>query len=312
MLATRAAPVALVVLGTAFVLGALVLLDVVGGIGYTASVTVLGLAAALVAALLTRARAVGVAWARAQVDVIDLGVMLVLYAAVVIGFRLAFTVFTTDNTLGLFLAFGSALLVGVVGPVVYTIWFRHRSMASLGIGLGNWRLTAALALAFGGVQFALTLARLDWPAPDVWLPQLVMALTVGLFEAILFRGFIQNRLEAAFGLVPAVAASAGLYGLYHVGYGMGASEIGFLVGLGVVYAVAFRLAGSIAVLWPLLTPLGALFNQLQAGDIALPMESILGFADVLGLMFAAIWFAHRYEGRHPADAVTHRLSGAHL
>jgi hypothetical protein len=124
---------------------------------------------------------------------------------------------------------------------------------------------------------------------------------VGLFEAVFFRGFIQNRLEASFGLVPAVAGAAGLYGLYHVGYGMGLNEVVFLAGLGMVYAVAFRVAGSILVLWPLLTPLGSFFNQVQGGDIVMPMESILGFADLLVLMVAAIWFARRHERRRGAE-----------
>jgi hypothetical protein len=173
-------------------------------------------------------------------------------------------------------------------------------LASLGIGLGDWRLTAVLALVFAAVQFSLTLARLDWPALATWLPLLVMALAVGLFEAIFFRGFVQNRLEASFGLIPAVAVAAGLYGLYHVGYGMGWSEIGFLAGLGIVYAIAFRLAGSILVLWPLLTPVGSLFDQVQTGEIVLPMEAILGFLDVLGLIVFAFWLARRWERRHPA------------
>jgi hypothetical protein len=34
--------------------------------------------------------------------------------------------------------------------------------------------------------------------------------------------------------------------------------------------------------------LGSLFNQIQGGDIVMPMESILGFADLLVLMLAAI------------------------
>jgi membrane protease YdiL (CAAX protease family) len=139
-----------------------------------------------------------------------------------------------------------------------------------------------------------------------------MALTVGLFEAVFFRGFIQNRLEAAFGLIPAVAIAATLYGLYHVGYGMGWQEIGFLAGLGVVYAVAFRLASSIFVLWPLLTPLGSLFSQVSSGDIVLPMEAILGFADVLGLMIATIWFARRHERRAASAAIRQELGGVRV
>ena len=60
-----------------------------------------------------------------------------------------------------------------------------------------------------------------------------------------------------------------LYGLYHVGYGMGADEIGFLFGLGVVYGVAFATARNLLVLWPLLTPLGSFFANLQGGDVPL-------------------------------------------
>jgi hypothetical protein len=285
-------------LGAAFVIVGLVLLDIVGGLAYTLAAGGAALIFGIVAVAVTRREHGELSWIDVNADRLDLAVIAALYAVVVGGFALAFRVFTVDNVLGLFLSFGAAMLVGSIGPIVYTVWIRQRPLGSLGIGLGNWRLTATLALVFAAVQFALTLARVDYPSIQAWLPLLVMALVVGLFEAIFFRGFIQNRLEAAFGLVPAVAVAAALYGLYHVGYGMGWTEIGFLAGLGVVYAVAFRVAGSILVLWPLLTPLGSLFNQLQAGDIVLPLESILGFADVLALMIVALWLARRYERNH--------------
>jgi membrane protease YdiL (CAAX protease family) len=290
--------------GAAFVVGGLLLLDVLPATGYAAAVAGLGVILALAGALLTRTAKVDLAWLRSRGDRADLTVIIGLYVAVVAGLWLAFVIFTTDNVLGLFLSYGSALVVGVAGPVFYTVWLRRRPLASIGLTLGDWRATAALAIVFAGVQFFLTLARVEYPAPEVWLPLLAMALPVGMFEAVFFRGFIQNRLEAAFGLVPAIAVAAGLYGLYHVGYGMGLNEVFFLAGLGIVYAVAFRVAGSILVLWPLLTPLGSLFNQIQAGDMVLPMESILGFADVLGLMVVAIWFARRHERRQTAQGTT--------
>jgi uncharacterized protein len=53
------------------------------------------------------------------------------------------------------------------------------------------------------------------------------------------------------------------------------------------------------VLWPLLTPLGAWFNNMQAGDVQLPWLSIAGFADVLGLMALVIWLAYKHEHRRP-------------
>jgi hypothetical protein len=291
-------------LGTAFVVVGLLLLDVLPATAYVVAIAGIGLIVALAGAALTRTAKIELAWLRSRADRADLAAIVGLYVVVVAGLWLAFVVFTIDNVLGLFLSYGSALLVGVGGPVFYMVWVRRRPLASLGLTLGDWRATAALAIVFAGVQFSLTLARAEFPAPEVWLPLLAMALPVGLFEAVFFRGFIQNRLEAAFGLVPAIAVAAGLYGLYHIGYGMGLNEVVFLFGLGIVYAVAFRVAGSILVLWPLLTPLGSLFNEMQAGDIVMPMESILGFADVLGLMVAAIWFARRHERRGAAERAT--------
>ena len=291
MVARNATPLALV--GAGFVVVGLLLLDVVGGAAYPAALVALG--ALVVLIFKVGRRDEKVVWFRGGVDIGDLAAIGITYVAVVFGFRLAFTIFTTSNVLGLFLSFAVSLVIGVAAPVYYTVWLRRRSLASLGIGVGEWRSTAALALVFGIVQYAITLARISYPPVETWLPLLVMALVVGLFEAIFFRGFIQNTLESSFGLVPAVAVAAGLYGVYHVGYGMGLDEIALLVGLGLVYAVAFRVAGSVLVLWPLLTPLGSLFNQLQTATFTLPMESIFGFADVLGVMVAVIWLAWRHE-----------------
>lgn len=225
----------------------------------------------------------------------DLVAIGVLYIAVVALMRLAFVGFTTDHVAGLFLSFGSALLLGVVGPVVYTVWLRGGRLADLGLRRDNLRSTAALALLFAGVQFALTLWGYDLPRAEDWVPLLVMALVVGVFESVFFRGFVQNRLESRFGPVAGIAGAAVLYGLYHVGYGMGGGDLAFLTGLGVVYAVAFAIARNVVVLWPLLTPLGSLFNAVDDGDIDLPWASIAGFADVFALMAVALWLAHRHE-----------------
>jgi membrane protease YdiL (CAAX protease family) len=233
----------------------------------------------------------------------DLLVIGLMYLAVVCLLRLAFGVFTTDNIPGLFLAFAAALLVGGAGPIIYTVWFRQGSLRDLGIRMDNWRPTLGLALLFAGVQFALTFWGYGLPAnPEDWLPLLVMALVVGVFESVFFRGFIQNRLEAQFGPVVGIAGAAVLYGLYHVGYGMSVTELAFLTGLGVIYAVAFALVRNLLVLWPLLTPLGSFYAQVRAGDIELPWASILGFADVLAVIIVVVLIARRHERRRaPSD-----------
>ena len=177
-------------------------------------------------------------------------------------FFAAFRLFGTDSVLGLFLCFAAGLVAGVAVPVVYTVWRRQRPLASLGLGLHDLPLTIALGLLFAAIQFALTLWGYDLPASgEDWVPLLVMALVVGIFESIFFRGFVQGRLVAMFGSGVGVAAAAGLYGLYHVGYGMGLDEMVFLLGLGVVYAIAYQLTDNLLVLWPLLTPLGSFYAK---------------------------------------------------
>jgi membrane protease YdiL (CAAX protease family) len=229
----------------------------------------------------------------------DLVAIALLYLTVVGANRLAFVGFTTDAMVGLFLSYAvvGLLLLGVIGPVVYTVWWRSRPLRSLGVGLHEWRPTVLLGLVFAAVQFSLTLWRYELPAPVEWIPLLLMSLTVGMFESIFFRGFIQNRLEESFGPVAGIGSAAVLYGIYHFGYGMGVGEIVFLTGLGVVYAVAFATTRNILVLWPLLTPLGSLFINLEAGDIDLPWASMAGFGQVLIAMGVVLWLAHRHESK---------------
>jgi membrane protease YdiL (CAAX protease family) len=160
-----------------------------------------------------------------------------------------------------------------------------------------------LGLALAAVQFFLTLYGYPLPAAAVdWVPLAVMALMVGLFEAVFFRGFVQTRLTAGVGPVAGTVGAAGLYALYHVGYGMSPSEMIFLFGLGILYAIAYATVRNILVLWPLLLPMGTFYNSLESGDFELPWASILGFVDVMAVMFTIVWLAHRRERRtaHPA------------
>jgi uncharacterized protein len=283
---------------TAFAVVALLSMDL---LDLTVYGVVIPVAAVLVAWMTTRFGPPGpsIAWMRLNVDRADVIAIVALYVVTVGLFRLAFGVFGTDRVAGLFLSFAAALLVGVAGSVVYTTWIRRRPLASIGIGSRNLRSTVGLALLLAAVQFSITLWGYDLPEPIDWVPLLVMAFTVGLFEAIFFRGFVQGRLEASFGVAPAVLGAAALYSLYHVGYGMDADEMVFLFGLGVVYAIAYRLTENVLVLWPLLIPMGSFYAQLDAGDLVgdLPWASIAGFGDVLVVMAFVIWFANRSERR---------------
>lgn len=275
-----------------WVVFALLLMPLVGQWGWLYLSCVTGSALLLSAVTRPRRRAGG--------STRDLAVIAALYVAVVALMRLAFVVFGTEHIPGLFLSFAGALLLGVLGPVVYTVWTRGASLRDLGLRGDNWQTTAELAVLFAVVQFAITLWGYPLPVPVDWVPLLVMALVVGVFESVFFRGFIQNRLEARFGSRMGVGGAALLYGVYHVGYGMGLADVAFLTGLGVTYAVAFALARNVLVLWPLLTPLGSFYAQLEDGSIQLPWASILGFADIAMVMVAVVWIAHRHEKKRAA------------
>ena len=294
-----------VVLGAAVVL-ALFLLEAFSGWAYVLAVSVGMLSVGLISQAISRE--FRLFWWRP--DWKDLVVIALLYLTVVGANRLAFVGFTTDAMVGLFLSYAvvGLLLLGVVSPVVYTVWWRSRSLRSLGVGLHEWRPTVLLGLVFAAVQFSITFWRYELPEPVEWIPLLLMSLTVGMFESIFFRGFIQNRLEESFGPVTGIGLAAVLYGLYHFGYGMGAEEIVFLTGLGVVYGVAFATTRNILVLWPLLTPLGSLYNNLEAGDIELPWASMAGFGEVLFAMGVVLWLAHRHTARRDGSKPTVELN----
>jgi membrane protease YdiL (CAAX protease family) len=291
-------------LWSAWVVGALLLLAVGQPLAYGVAVPLTALVLALIPGTVPR---------RPQsrsVDVPDLLVIGGLYLAVVGLYWLAFQFFTVDSVVGLFLCFAGGMLLGVVGSIVYTVWFRHRSMRTLGFRLDNWRQTAVLGIIFAAVQFFLTIFGYSFPAPVDWVPLLVMSLTVGLFEAVFFRGFIQPRLTAMFGPVLGVGGAAALYALYHLGYGMNPTEMVFLFGLGVVYAIAFGVVRNLLVIWPFLTPLGGFFANLSAGGFDLPWASILGFVDVLAVMVAAVVLAFRRERRRARATAPAVVSGS--
>jgi membrane protease YdiL (CAAX protease family) len=295
--AARSALRVLVGVWSAFVVIGLLLMDILqDDASYGLAILVLGGTVAVASTAVPDFKA-SLPWVGRRVDRRDLVAVGILYVGVVGLLRLAFGVFTANHMLWFFLSFAAALLLGVGGPVLYQVGIRRGSLMDLGIGTLRWRSTVALGLLFAGIQFSITLWGYDLPHPVDWVPLTVLALAVGLFEAVFFRGFVQGRLESSLGVIPAVIGAAALYGVYHVGYGMGPSEMFFLFGLGIVYAVAYRLTENVLVLWPLLTPLGYVFAALEAGDMQgdLPWASIAGFGDVLGLMALILWIAHKHE-----------------
>ena len=173
-----------------------------------------------------------------------------------------------------------------------TIAIRKRPVSDLGLTWKKLGVSIILQLVFAALQFAGAYRGLQIPVFENLLPLIALALTIGLLEAIFWRGWVLLRLEDCFGIIPAIVLGSILYSLYHIGYGMPASEMVFLFFIGVMYAVAFRITKSIFILWPIFQPMGQLVTLIKDG-LSLPLIASLGFFEALILMGFVIWFANK-------------------
>lgn len=211
------------------------------------------------------------------------------YILVLSALYIAFQVFTTARTAANFITFGPVglALFGIGIPVFYMTLVRGRSLQDVGITVWQLIPSLVLCLILGWDTFRETLGRTGWQMAREFVPLVFMALAVGLFEAVFFRGWLQLRFEEAFGIVPGLILAALLYSLYHLGYGMTGREMLFLFGLGLTFGAVFRLTKSIFVLWPFYTPAGSLYSNVTEG-LTMPFEATYGFVLTLVLMTALI------------------------
>jgi len=176
-----------------------------------------------------------------------------------------------------------AAFCGFALPVSYTVFIARQSLASIGITAARLPMILAFQIACSLPllpELATRLTRIDAVQA---IPLVALALTIGFFEAIFWRGWVYGRLAKSFGIIPAMILGAALYALYHVGYGMPMSEMVFLFFIGLMFNAAFALTGSVFALWPLFQPSGQLLTVVKDG-LSLPLIATLGFLDVLVAM----------------------------
>lgn len=187
----------------------------------------------------------------------------------------------------------TATLFGVGIPLLWMVVIRKRPIQDLGITTKYLGISIILQLAFAAYQYSGTLAKTQLPVFTDVAPLIALALAIGFFEALFWRGWVLLRLEEAFGVIPAILIGSLLYALYHVGYGMPLSEISFLFLIGILYAVTFRLTKSIFLLWPIFQPMGQMVTLVKDG-LSLPFMATVGFVEVLIVMFVMIWAVNRW------------------
>jgi membrane protease YdiL (CAAX protease family) len=193
----------------------------------------------------------------------------------------------------------TATIFGVGIPLLWLVVYRKRPIQDLGITTKYLGLSIVLQLGLAAIQYVGTLAQVSLPPIKQLLPLLALALTIGFFEALFWRGWVLLRLEESFGLIPAILIGSLLYAAYHIGYAMPISEIYFLFFIGVLYAVCFRLTRNIFLLWPIFQPMGQLVT-LSRDQLQLPLIASVGFIEVLVIMGTLVWLANRHCQKHQA------------
>lgn len=198
-----------------------------------------------------------------------------------------------------------ATLFGIGIPLLWMIVVRKRTLADLGITKRWLGISLLMQLALASFELYGLVSGGNLPALERFIPLLALALSIGFFEAVFWRGWVLMRLEEAFGFIPAALIGSALYAAYHIGYGMPVSEMVFLFFIGLMYAAAFRLTRSIFILWPVFQPMGQLITLLKDG-LDLPLLASIGFVEVLVGMVVLIWLAGKYQ-KKAAQAIKKEL-----
>lgn len=192
----------------------------------------------------------------------------------------------------IFYALIGATFSGVGIPLYWTVMVNKRPISDLGITLKHWKTSIILQIIFTVAINIPRLLQINTMGFKQLFPLIWMSLAIGFFEAIFWRGWVQQRFEESFGLIPSILVGSGLYSIYHIGYGMPASELLFLFLIGLMFAIIFRITKNVFILWPLFQPGGQLIT-LITDKLSLPFLSFMGFLEVLALMLLMVWLAAR-------------------
>lgn len=224
--------------------------------------------------------------------------VLASWIMVVTAFYTAFNIFTTKKVALNFITFGvvGITLLGITVLLVWNCIIRKRPLSDLGVKKDKLVLSLILGVILSIIQYYMTIRNIELPPIIELIPLTTMAIAVGLYENIFYRGWVQLRMEEYFGIVPGIVLSAVIYSLYHVGYGMNTDEMVVLFIVGLVYSVIFRFTSNIFILFPFLTPTGALFSQIKEG-LTLPFPATYGFANVI-LVSIVILYVINKVSRH--------------
>jgi CAAX protease family protein len=208
------------------------------------------------------------------------------------------------------LAYRAVLFVGIFGlcgfavPWTYVLFVEGHSPSALGVRRELWGRSLLISAVFaaGPVYGTLQATGLARHSLSHVLGAALQLNVGGLFETFLYCGFLHLRLRDAFGAIPAIVGSAGIYALWHIGTELpmhadpiGAAGMLFVIGL--LCHALFATTYNVLAVWPLFFTAGVMYDFIVNLDLpeavgASVAWSALGWALAV-LVPAGLWHASR-------------------
>jgi uncharacterized protein len=232
----------------------------------------------------------------------NLAVVALSWLLVVAALRTATTIVTPDRGGLYFLVYAlvGATVFGLGIPLWWMVFVRHRPISELGLTTRRWPVSLRLQAVFAVVLYLAAYRDVvDLPPIAQLVPLVALALAIGFFEAVFWRGWVLLRLVESFGVVPAILSGSVLYAAYHIGYAMDLGEMVFLFFIGIMFAVVFLITRSVLILWPVFQPMGQLITLIE-DRLTLPLLAAVGFGEVLIGMVVLVYLAGRYQRKRSA------------
>lgn len=207
-----------------------------------------------------------------------------------------------DSTLAAVL-FRDVLMIFALGFLfpLYSVLIREKqSLSVLGIRREKWKrsllINVILASALWAVFSQSSTSAVCFTKESFYAITYIFA--AGIFEMLFIYGFLRDRFERAFGVIPAILLTAAFYSLHHAGF---QPEFAKLFFVGILYTGVFYLTKNLLVIFPFFWGVGAVWDVLvnsQAGASIMNLHSFLIAVCLLtGMTFSSLVFYRVYHRR---------------
>ncbi len=179
------------------------------------------------------------------------------------------------------------IILNVLFPAYYVLHVRKEPISQLGIKREGWIPALVVSIVLVLFFFLPGLIEAAEGIPTEALIPHIIANGIILWEPFFVYGWLQNRYERAFGMVPGIVLAGISFGLYHVGtYPL--EGVLTLAAYGLFFGVIYRLLKrNLLVLWPLTWAVASSIGTLE--EFLFDWSVVFIWAVVLAISVVGLW-----------------------